>query len=111
MVALDRDAWRGHEVRLRRTSRRPYGRRRNAEVVAGAECAGRNPVVTRDQIRQVAIIRSKKSTARRLGLGYLNGNARLGLPRTTNTPHGLTTKTSAQLPLMWVTSHRRFSIN
>jgi len=54
MVALDRDAWRGHEVRLRRTSRRPYGRRRNAEVVAGAECAGRNPVVTRDQIREVA---------------------------------------------------------
>jgi hypothetical protein len=69
------------------------------------------PVVTRDQIRQVgrsagrqvgrsagrqvAIIRTEKDPARRLGLGCLNGNARLGLPRTTKTPHGLATETSA----------------
>lgn len=68
----------------------------------GGECAGRPPLVTRDQIRQVAIIRAEKSPPRRLVLGYLNGNARLGLPRPHKTPHGLTAETSAQLPLKWV---------
>ena len=114
MVALDRDAWRGHEVRLRRTSRRPYGRRRKCRGsgrsrVRGLEPRGHPRPDSRS--RQVAIIRAEKSPARRLGLGYLNGNACLGLAGTTKTPHGLTTETSAQLPLMRVIYHRRLSID
>ncbi len=99
-------AWRGPEVRLRRTSRRLCRMWRRCRGSARRRVRGSAPLVTRDQICQVAINRTEKGPPRRLVLGYLNGNARLGLPRPHKTPHGLNTETSAQLPLGRVITHR-----
>jgi hypothetical protein len=47
-----------------------------------------------------------KGPARRLSWGYLGGDAYLGPRRATNTPHGLTTENSAQIPKVWLIYHR-----
>jgi hypothetical protein len=67
--------------------------------------------ISDDQIRQVGrsavdVTLPVKGPARRLSWGYLGGDAYLGPRRATNTPHGLTTENSAQIPKMWLIYHR-----
>jgi hypothetical protein len=76
------------------------------------------PVVTHDQVgrsagrqvgrspsRQVGVTRPAKGPARELGGDHPGDDACFGPRRTSNTPHGLTTKNLAQIPWVAVIFH------
>ncbi len=68
------------------------------------------PLVIHDQVakspsRQVGVTRPAKGPARGLGGDYPGGDACFGPRRTSNTPHGLTTKNLAQIPWVAVIFH------
>jgi hypothetical protein len=56
--------------------------------------------------RQVGVTRPAKGPARGLGGDYPGGDACFGPRRATNTPHKLPTENSAQIPRVWLISHR-----
>ena len=69
------------------------------------------PLVIHDQVgksasRQVGVTRPAKGPARGLGGDYPGGDACFGPRRATNTPHKLPTENSAQIPRVWLISHR-----
>ena len=69
------------------------------------------PLVIHDQVakspsRQFGVTRPAKGPARGLGGDHPGGDACFGPRRATNTPHKLPNENSAQIPRVWLISHR-----